>query len=694
MVWWIWAGVQILLTISAKLLADRGAFTKKGKPGSLDAPTSEIGRTIPIVFGTCKVAPNVLHFGNPGSYEYTRTGEFAGYTYHADIALGICFGPVDSLEDIIFDNNRSLRRITSGTPVDPALPRPLTLDGLKEEIFVNAPNLFGGTGSVTSEGGAQGLVDFHFGTEEQEINAFLEARVPDNLQSAWKRLAYAWFFNNGPPAPGRPFYFGTSGSLKPIHFVVGRFPSAANGTDTNRIPNSDGYDGANPAEMIYECLTDDWWGLKVSPAEINLESFQAAAQTLFDEGFGLSIQVDARQPTDETIADILRYIDADVDTNPLTGLLELNLVRADYDADELLVITPENSRELEAYRPTYRELSTGVKLKYTNNSTRNFVDDSAEWTNSANREITGEEKIESLDFSAICDPQLAAVVAFREGKGATLPFWRGSFRCDRKGFNLRKSSPFKLLWPSEGIDIVARVTTIDWGSLEDGEISVSFVEDVFNVEGDGLVAGTVSGSLHEDTSSPGGPSQRPDVVTVTSQSSTDGTLEITVTDEDGVVSLVEHRTREGDGSWSGWTTDGAGAGTYSATVPRDATEDGAIEFRTTYTDRNGDTQQIVNAAPVAALGGGGSVTPSDPVSLGNHWTFADGALVVLPNPDAPIISGVPVPPGGDEGDWLGKNSATDGDSIWRAPADFVEPTTATPEDIVNALIAAGFMRGS
>lgn len=63
-------------------------------------------------------------------------------------------------------------------------------------------------------------------------------------------------------------------------------------------------------------------------------------------------------------------------------------------------------------------------------------------------------------------------------------------------------------------------------------------------------------------------------------------------------------------------------------------------------------------------------------------------------------AGRALPPGGTQGEVLTKASTDDQDATWGTlvgtvtPAAFVEPTTATPEAIVDALIAAGLMEAS
>jgi hypothetical protein len=66
----------------------------------------------------------------------------------------------------------------------------------------------------------------------------------------------------------------------------------------------------NPAHIIRECITDTSWGMGYTDADIDDTSFTAAADTLFDEEFGLSLLWSKEEKIEEFIKDIIRHIDA------------------------------------------------------------------------------------------------------------------------------------------------------------------------------------------------------------------------------------------------------------------------------------------------------------------------------------------------------------------------------------------------
>jgi hypothetical protein len=97
----------------------------------------------------------------------------------------------------------------------------------------------------------------------------------------------------------------------------------------------------NPAHIISECLTNRDWGLGYSWVEIGA-SFNTAADTLYTEGFGLSLIWQQDSSIEEFIASVLDHIDATLFIDRRTGLWELKLIWADYVAAMLPLFDETN----------------------------------------------------------------------------------------------------------------------------------------------------------------------------------------------------------------------------------------------------------------------------------------------------------------------------------------------------------------
>src|SRR3546814_4430004 len=82
-------------------------------------------------------------------------------------------------------------------------------------------------------------------------------------------------------------------------------------------------------------------------SDIDDASFIAAADTLSNEGLGMSLLWDKQILIDAFIQEVIKHIDAALYVSRTTGKFVLKLIRADYDEGDLITLdrksTPLNS---------------------------------------------------------------------------------------------------------------------------------------------------------------------------------------------------------------------------------------------------------------------------------------------------------------------------------------------------------------
>ena len=101
MVWWLLPALFIASFVVNRLLQPR---VERPKLGTLDFPTVEEGRAIPVVYGTSELAPSIVWFGDVKK----DTGD-DGYTaFYARMHGVLCWGPLDELIDVSWDK-KSIR---------------------------------------------------------------------------------------------------------------------------------------------------------------------------------------------------------------------------------------------------------------------------------------------------------------------------------------------------------------------------------------------------------------------------------------------------------------------------------------------------------------------------------------------------------------------------------------------------------
>lgn len=491
-------GVLVLSHLAVRRLTPRAEKPEKLKPGSFDAeslPIASEASRIPVVYGVVRLdGVNVLWYGATATREVQYQGTVVGHRYYLTLQYGLCVGPIDRVVSIEWDDLRpTIHGRIDGTVYD--------------RLFYRQPLLFGGDFEA---GGIYTEIRAYKGSNTQPPDAHLEAKVGANLPG-YPRLAYLMMRGNpyphsaGDPCirvqlePGwvcpcidflqepkmciseRSAYIGTATQLHPMAVVVRRID------ECNPLALTGGAHwlgtGANPANMLYEIIHEDAWGLGIPDASgIKKSSFLAAAATLATEVFGLSMMWSGGEAR-EIIDEILHHIDAVLVFSPEDGLLELRLIRDDYDVETIPVFGPAEIREFSFTRPELRSLPTSVRVLYTD-TYAGFKTLAVLAQNVAAIHERGQEDVEEVAYPGITDPELAQKVAARDLKAVSYPWARVTMTVDRSAWSLRQGSVFKLNWPDLGISaMVCRVSRISPGDLTKGEIELDAVEDVFGLGG-------------------------------------------------------------------------------------------------------------------------------------------------------------------------------------------------------------------
>ncbi|MBE0328533.1 hypothetical protein IHE72_26835, partial [Klebsiella pneumoniae] len=99
----------------------------------------------------------------------------------------------------------------------------------------------------------------------------------------------------------------------------------------------------NPAHILVECATNRDWGRQLALADdLNLDSYRAAADTLYEEGFGLCFRYNRQDSLDTFVQQILDHVGAVQYADLETGKLTLKLLRGDYNVNDLPLFTYDN----------------------------------------------------------------------------------------------------------------------------------------------------------------------------------------------------------------------------------------------------------------------------------------------------------------------------------------------------------------
>lgn len=370
-----------------------------------------------------------------------------GYKYHLGMHMVVCHGPVDALTGIN-TGDHSLWRGSVG----------------QASISVNAPELYGGK---AKEGGVSGIVNVEQGGPTQAPNAYLSSVLGANVPG--HRGVLGAVLNR--------VYLGDNPYLKPWAFRARR----TNINWENAKCNISG--DMNPAHIIYDCMVNRQWGMGYLPSDIDQTSFINASNTLYNEGFGLSLLWNTSISISDFLEQILQHIDAVFFLDHNTGLFVLKLLRFDYNPATLTVIGEKDIKKVVSYkRRTFSEMANTVTVKFKLHVEMDDVDDSVTAHNIAMIQKMGQIVPHQVNFPGISKPAIASRVAWRELKKISSELSSATITMKPSvGWNLKAGDVFKFSWPDYNVvEEIMRVLQVDYGTLEKGEVTVEAVQDIFS----------------------------------------------------------------------------------------------------------------------------------------------------------------------------------------------------------------------
>lgn len=254
----------------------------------------------------------------------------------------------------------------------------------------------------------------------------------------------------------------------------------------------------NPAHILYECQTNTDWGAGASPLSIDTQSYLAAAETLFNERFGLSMRWMQQSTIGSFEQEVLDHINATKFIDPSTGLWTLKLIRGDYDPATLDTLDPSNCEATNRQRISLSETVNEVIVEWTNPATEETETISAQ--DGANLSQQGGVVVSrTRPYYGVRNARLATELAFRDLRAESFPIFTVDIKTDRRFSNLRPGSVVKFSWPEDGIvDMVLRVKSVDYGKPGKSEIRLTCAEDVYGL-GTGAFAEPMKSLWQDET---------------------------------------------------------------------------------------------------------------------------------------------------------------------------------------------------
>jgi len=417
---------------------------------------------VPLILGKIRMkAPNVTWYGNFRTEPITekiKTGLFSSkrvvvaHRYFLTMDLALAMGPGVVMREVYVDDKIAWTGNTGGGAAYGVSGIGISFGGYKE-------------GGAMSMGGVFYSGSFDIG--EQPVDSIIEDLVG---------------------AGGVPAYLGTShisldgelgesAQLRKMAFVLECYTNSLGITGGGKIG-----DDMNPAEALYQIMTDQWRGLGISPSLIDTTTLAAIGEVLYTEGNGVSVQVTAEATGKKVVEEILRQIDGVAYQDPATGRIVFKLIRDDYDPDLLDIYDESDIIKIENFsRSGWDEVMAQVKISFPQRESDS--DAVAISQDMATAGMVGRLRSTTLSMPFCYDKNLANQLASRERAQLSVPLFRMTLQMNRNANTLRPGSVFKVSWADYGIsELVMRVQEFDFGSLLDGKLVVRCLQDNFALD--------------------------------------------------------------------------------------------------------------------------------------------------------------------------------------------------------------------
>ena len=236
--------------------------------------------------------------------------------------------------------------------------------------------------------------------------------------------------------------------------------------------------GKNPMHILYQAFTDTNWGMGWSTEVIDEASWLAAAQTLYDEGFGLCLPYRLSTPIGEYISIINSHIAGEWAPDPFTGKVTYRLIRADYDVDSLPVLDGSNIISVDAWDQALLDGSTN-EVTVVGHDAETNKDISITDQNGAN--IQAQKRVIAVkrQFPGLWNADLVSRVAARECAAASALQQRMRLTVKRNLWGIKRGDVYALSNARRGVvRMPVRILEVDYGTRTDTRIGLVVAQDI------------------------------------------------------------------------------------------------------------------------------------------------------------------------------------------------------------------------
>lgn len=489
-------GLLISAAISVALFIVQYAMRPKppkplGKQGLRpDIPTVDEGTPVPMIYGTDFIRqPGLAWYGEIQVRQAGVTGDSFSWEWSQYSAL-LHFVVALSGQNVASKAYKRIllseKELWSGTQTTSTASEAAGELVPSGSIQFWGPETDGLDGDPTA-GFVEGRIGFSMGNAVEELTLYGNALYTaiNAAESTTYNVDHHQFMNvvfsrPSVPAGTRHFDWGSSPQPPPVAFEIEMIPSPLGVGDVDGATGPD----ANPAEVLYDLLTNNWGGCELQTELIDLVTFTAAANTLDTEAHGISIVIEQATEASQVVELILDQIDGVLFWDPFDGLLKLKLIRNDWSVDDLPALDESQILRVENYKTTlWDETYNQVRVKFYDRD-RDYAESTVLASDQANQYVQNKLRATTLEFPGVKDSALAALIAARELRTMSTPQTQANLVCKRGVASaLRPGDCFIWYWEAYGHGFelsspgtttgkVMRVEAINYGKPGDDSVKI------------------------------------------------------------------------------------------------------------------------------------------------------------------------------------------------------------------------------
>lgn len=278
-----------------------------------------------------------------------------------------------------------------------------------------------------------------------------------------------------------------SGSVEIPYNLVGELINVGVNVSVNSVPvftfpyaYSPEIVDANPAAIICESLANDAWGLNL--LNIGRTSFNSAGETLYSEGFGISVKWEKSSTIKEFIKQVLAHIDGVLYTDRADGMVKIKLLRNDYNVLEIPSFDESTIESVNTWKITDEsEMQNTVTVTYYDSS-RN-VSAGVTVSDPVLVGSMGMTVSTTLDFPGITNKVIALRVAKRELAQVSNPLIATSFTTAfSNAANLYQGDAIRVSFAKySSAPVIFRVQKIDFGDGKKNSVTITATQDIYSL---------------------------------------------------------------------------------------------------------------------------------------------------------------------------------------------------------------------